>query len=93
MKRSQLESIIQEELYKTFAEVNVLGVIDEKSVPEPYNRKERRRMTGSQIQKRDKIGNAMKNRPATVKQFQEKHGDDWEYYLWAAATNKAISGA
>jgi hypothetical protein len=90
MKRSQLESIIQEELYKTIAEMDVLGALDEKSVPPPYDRKERRRMSKSQIRKRDQIGKAMKDRPETVKLFKKKHGDDWEYYLWAAATNKAM---
>lgn len=93
MKRSELEEVIQEELYKSLAELNALSeMLDEKSVPPPYDRKNRRRMNGSQIRKRDTIGNAMKGRPETVKLFKKKHGDDWEYYLWAAATNKALGG-
>lgn len=94
MKRFELEEIIQEELYKSLAELNLLGKesLDEKSVPPPYDRKNRRRMNKSQIRKRDAIGKAMKDRPTTVKLFKKKHGDDWEYYLWAAATNKALGG-
>jgi hypothetical protein len=48
MKRSQLEEIIEEELHKYLAE---MASLNEKSVPEPYNRKSppRRKMTGSQI--------------------------------------------
>ncbi len=91
MKRSQLEEIITEELYKYIAELAAFGdTMDEKSVPPPYNRKERRRMTKAQIKKRDVIGKSMKNRPAAVKYFKKKFGDDWEYYLWASATNKAV---
>jgi len=92
MKRSHLEEIITEELYKYMAELAMFGdTMDEKSVPPPYNRKERRRMSKKQVEKRDKIGKSMKNRPEAVKHFKKKFGDDWEYYLWASATNKAMT--
>jgi hypothetical protein len=92
MKRSILKEIIREELYKYIAEVDVLSTLDEKSVPEPYNRKERRRMTKTQITRRDRIGKAMKRKDKLVQKFQDKHGDDWESYLWASATNIAMGG-
>lgn len=95
MKRSELEEIIIEELYKYIAEVALVDAdLDEKSVPEPYNRKSppRRKMTATQVKRRDTIGKSMKERPAAVKYFKKKFDKDWEYYLWAAATNKAIKG-
>jgi hypothetical protein len=90
MKRSELEMIIREELYKYVTTLTEQASLDEKSVPEPYNRKERRRMTRAQIRKRDRIGNALASNEKAVARFQEKHGDDWESYLWAAATNRAM---
>jgi hypothetical protein len=89
MKRSQLEEIIEEELYKYFAEQTVL---DEKSVPEPYDRKNRRRMSDSQIDARDSIGKKIKKNKKAVAKFKKKYGSDWESYLWASATSKAIKG-
>ncbi len=79
MKRSQLEELIIEELYKNLAERTVAS------------RNPPRKMTGSQIARRDVIGKAMKKKPGVVSRFREKHGSDWEYYLWAAATNQAIN--
>lgn len=92
MYREQLEELIREEIYKALAEFNALGYdsIDEKSVPEPYDRKKRRRMTKAQIRSRDTLGNAMKKSEKTVRYFKKKFGDDWESYLWATATGKAI---
>lgn len=85
MKRSELESIIEEEIYK---------YLGEKSVPEPYNRKSppRRPMNSSQVTDRDKIGKSMENNKKVVARFKKKFGKDWESYLWAAATNKAMGG-
>ena len=71
MKRSQLEEIIREEIYKTLAEIEVLGEpsLDEKSVPQPYNRKNRRRMSDDQIESRDSIGKKIKgNKKADSRQ-------------------------
>lgn len=65
------------------------GCLDEKSVPQPYNRKSppRRPMTKSQIEKRKKIGRNMMSNEKIVSKFRKKHGDDWKDYLWAAATS------
>jgi hypothetical protein len=66
--------------------------LDEKSVPEPYNRNSppRRVMKKNQIEKRDRIGKRMlKNKKVTSK-FQKKHGQDWKSYLWAAASAAAL---
>lgn len=92
MKRSELEEIIAEEIYKTLAEITAFASLDEKSVPEPYNRKSppRRKMTRSQITRRDSIGKSIKGNSKAVAKFKKKFGKDWESYLWASATNKAI---
>lgn len=87
MKRSKLESIIEEEIYA------YLNKLSEKSVPEPYNRKEARRMTPAQIKVRDKIGKQFKKSEKTKKYFQKKFGDEWIDYLWATATNAAMDGS
>lgn len=94
MKRSELEEIIMEEIYKTLHEMRVMNEqpLDEKSVPQPYDRKNRRRMTGSQIAKRDRIGKGMKKNKKIVAKFKKQHGSEWEDYLWATATNRAIKG-
>lgn len=84
MKLSELKNIIREELQ------NVLNSLQEKSVPEPYDRKKRRRMNRSQISKRDKIGKAMERKEKVVAKFKKKFGDDWKSYLWASATSKAL---
>lgn len=65
------------------------GCLQEKSVPEPYNRKSppRRPMTKSQIAKRKRIGRDMLGNEKVVSKFRKKHGDDWKSYLWAAATS------
>lgn len=89
MKRSQLEQIIREELEKELEERATLA---EKSVPEPYNRNSppRRKMTKSQIKKRDTIGKAMEKDSDTVKRFKNKFERDWKDYLWASATSKVL---
>lgn len=85
MKLSELKQIIREELQ------NIMEELNEKSVPQPYNRKEARPMTPALIAKRDKIGKAMLNDPEAVKGFKERHGEEWEDYLWATATSKAFN--
>lgn len=94
MKRSELEEIIMEEIYKALHEDRLMNEqsLDEKSVPEPYDRKNRRRMNGSQIARRDKIGKAMKRNKKIVAKFKKKHGSEWIDYLWATATSRAIKG-
>jgi hypothetical protein len=63
------------------------GCIDEKSVPQPYNRKGARKMSKSQIEKRRKIGRDMMANEKTVSKFRKKYGDEWKDYLWAAASS------
>lgn len=90
MKRSELEEIIQEELYKHLAELAILGeeeAMDERTVA---SREPPRKMSKTQIAARDSIGKKMKEKPSAVKYFKRKFGSDWEYYLWATATNKAM---
>ena len=85
MKRDELVELVRKQLYETLN-------IDEKYVPEPYNRKSppRRQMTVTQVTRRDKIGRKMMQNRKTVSKFKKEHGKDWESYLWAAATNAAI---
>jgi hypothetical protein len=83
--RALVKSQIQEILAEA-AEYDTEEPLQEKSVPEPYDRKNRRRMTKAQIRKRDKVGKAMEKNEKTVARFREKHGDDWRSYLWAAAS-------
>lgn len=83
MNRTELETVIEEEIY---------NYLDEKSVPQPYDRKNRRRMSKAQIADRDSIGKKMKANAKTVARFRKKHGDEWEDYLWRAATGKAMGG-
>lgn len=94
MNRGQLEEIIIEELYKTINEMRFETdeSLDEKSVPQPYDRKNRRRMSKSQISNRDKIGKKMKRNPKVVARFRKKYGDEWEDYLWASASSRALGG-
>ena len=66
------------------------GCLDEKSVPQPYNRKAARKMTKSQVEKRKKIGKSMESDEKIVSKFRKKYGDDWKSYLWAAATSAAF---
>lgn len=94
MKRSELEEIIIEEIYKTLHEERLMNehAINEKSVPEPYDRKNRRRMTRAQIIRRDKIGKAMKANKKIVARFKKRYGSEWIDYLWATASGRAIKG-
>jgi hypothetical protein len=66
------------------------GCLDEKSVPQPYNRNAARKMTKSQINLRKKIGDAMMRDEKKVSKFRKKYGDDWKDYLWASASAAAF---
>lgn len=66
------------------------GCLDEKSVPQPYNRTKARKMTKSQIELRKKIGQSMMRDEKKVSKFRKKYGDDWKDYLWAAASSAAF---
>jgi hypothetical protein len=66
------------------------GCIDEKSVPQPYDRKGARKMSKSQVEKRRKIGRDMMANEKTVSKFRKKYGDEWKDYLWAAASSAAF---
>ena len=94
MTRSELEEIICEEIYKTLAEIRLMNPesLDEKSVPQPYDRKNRRKMTRTQISRRDKIGKALKGNKKFVSRIKKQHGNEWQDYLWATATGKALKG-
>jgi hypothetical protein len=99
MKYSRLLEIIEEEIYAALAELEGSGeVIDEKSVPEPYDRKvgspgpKPRKMTPTQVARREKVGKAMEGNPKVAARYKKKHGDDWKSYLYAAATNIALRG-
>jgi 3-methyladenine DNA glycosylase Tag len=83
MKRSELEEMIEEEIYK---------YLQEKSVPQPYDRSKARKMSKPQISNREKIGKKMKSNAKTVARFKKKYGDEWEDYLWAAASSRALGG-
>ena len=66
------------------------GCLDEKSVPQPYDRKGARKMSKSQIDLRKKIGKAMMRDEKKVSKFRKKYGDEWKDYLWAAASSAAF---
>lgn len=66
------------------------GCLDEKSVPQPYDRKGARKMTRSQVELRKKIGKAMMRDEKKVSKFRKKYGDEWKDYLWAAASSAAF---
>jgi hypothetical protein len=66
------------------------GCLDEKSVPQPYDRKSARKMSKSQIEKRRKIGRDMMSNEKTASKFRKKYGDEWKDYLWAAASSAAF---
>ena len=66
------------------------GCLDEKSVPQPYDRKGARKMTKSQVDLRKQIGNAMMRDEKKVSKFRKKYGDEWKDYMWAAASSAAF---
>lgn len=66
--------------------------IEEKSVPEPYDRYKARKMTKTQIARREVIGNKLLKNKGAVRHFKKNYGDDWESWLWATATNLVMGG-
>lgn len=86
MNIEEFNNLIRTELYSSIKK------LQEKSVPQPYNRNAAREMTPAQIKRRDKIGNKMVDTPDAVKYFKKEFGSEWEDYLWATATNIAIKG-
>jgi hypothetical protein len=86
----QLRDVIFKKIETILSET--IKKVEEKSVPQPYDRKSARKMTASQIARRDTIGNAMLNNQSTVKYFKKMHGSEWEDYLWATASGKALQG-
>jgi hypothetical protein len=101
MKIEEFKNLVREIVRKELAEMvksksqteeicEGEGCLDEKSVPQPYDRKGARKMNKSQIALRKRIGNAMMDDEKKVSQFRKKHGDDWESYLWAAASSAAF---
>lgn len=98
MTKAELRQIIREELHALLAEQDYPGrelcegdgCLDEKSVPEPYNRKGARKMTGGQVELRKKIGQAMMRDEKKVSKFRKKYGDEWKDYIWAAASSAAF---
>jgi hypothetical protein len=66
------------------------GCLDEKSVPQPYNRKTSRKMSKSQVDLRKKIGKAMISNEKTVSKFRKNYKDEWKDYIWAAASSAAF---
>jgi len=85
MTVEELRQIVRE----VVTEMMTNGELAERTVA---SRTPPRKMTPAQVVKRDGIGKKMKEKPAAVKYFKKKFGDDWEYYLWAVATNRAIDG-
>lgn len=90
MKLKELRQIIREELESALSDMSEEAPLTEKSVPEPYDRKGARKMSGRQIEKRDRIGKAMKSDEKTTDRFRKKHGQDWESWLWRSATASAM---
>jgi hypothetical protein len=88
MKIEKLREIIKEELEKALQEIEA-EPLDEKSVPAPYDRKNKKKMKPHQIKSRKKIGDAMMKNPKAVANFKKKFGDDWKDYIWATASSKA----
>lgn len=97
MKIEEFKNIIRELVRKELAEMannyekeekmcEGEGCLDEKSVPQPYDRKKARKMTKSQVERRRSIGKEMMRDEKKVNMFRKKYGDDWKDYLWAAAS-------
>jgi len=67
-----------------------LKSLSEKSVPQPYDRSKRERMTSAQIKKRDSVGKKLLANEKQVAKFKKKYKDEWKDYLWATATSIAM---
>lgn len=97
MKIEEFKNMIRELVRQELSNLNKQeeicegeGCLDEKSVPQPYNRYGARKMTKSQIDIRKKIGNAMMRDEKKVSKFRKKYGDEWKDYIWAAASSAAF---
>lgn len=91
--KNMVREIIREELQNFKKDEGLCegeGCIDEKSVPQPYDRTKARKMSKSQVEKRRKIGRDMMANEKTVSKFRKKYGDEWKDYLWAAASSAAF---
>ena len=91
--KNMIRQIVQEELQNMTTKEEICegeGCLDEKSVPQPYDRSGARKMSKGQIEKRRKIGRDMMANEKTVSKFRKKYGDDWKDYLWAAASSAAF---
>jgi hypothetical protein len=91
MKKQELIEMIREEILNVLKEQQEQG-LEEKSVPQPYNRKSppRRKMSKKQVKDRKKIGDAMMKNSSTVDRYKKKYGDDWKDYIWATASGVAL---
>jgi hypothetical protein len=91
MTRTELNKIISEEILAVLQEMyQSHDIVNEKSVPPPYNRKNAEKMTPAQITRRKEVGEKLKRSKKQVKKFKKKYGDDWIDYLWATATSIAM---
>lgn len=86
MKRTELEAVIEEEIYK---------YLEEKSVPHPdYDPDKAERMTPAQIERRRELGTKWKEDPKKVahfKRYAARRGKgDWIDWLWASASVAAL---
>lgn len=91
MNRAELKRMISEEILAAIQEMyQSQDVVNEKSVPQPYNRKNAEKMTKAQIERRKEVGEKLKRSKKQVAKFKKKYGDDWIDYLWATATSIAL---
>jgi hypothetical protein len=91
MKKERLREIIREEIANALRDMEPEDdTLQEKSVPEPYDKKKKKKMNPGQVKHRKKMGDAMMKNPKAVAGFKKKFGDDWKDYLWATASTKAL---
>ena len=91
MTKNELLELIREELAVVLQEMQKPEEqeLDERTVA---SREPPRKMNKKQVTKRDKVGKTLLKNKRSVRYFKNKFGDDWKSYLYATATNKAISG-
>lgn len=91
MTKDELLEMIREELAVVLQEMQKPEEqeLDERTVA---SREPPRKMNKKQVTKRDKVGKTLLKNKRSVRYFKNKFGDDWKSYLYATATNKAISG-
>jgi len=88
MNKTQLRELIREVILEVISETETPAELEERTVA---RRAPPRKMTAAQVARRDKIGKAMKAKPNVVAKYKKQYGEqDWESYLWAAATNAAM---